>query len=84
MSGVSQSCSARWQQRCGLLLSLLWPLVLIYQDVVALTSLPLPGYQVSSLSDSEVDRPESMFKVFHARHSKVYYFQTDDKQARNR
>jgi len=25
-----------------------------------------------------------MFKVFHARHSKVYYFQTDDKQARNR
>jgi len=52
--------------------------------VVALTSLPLPGYQVSSLSESEVDKPECSFKVFHAKHSKVYYFQTDDKLARNK
>lgn len=48
------------------------------QDVVALTSLPLPGYQVKIADPCEVIQKENMFKVFHEGEKKVYYFQVED------
>lgn len=49
-----------------------------HQDVVALTSLPLPGYQVKIADPCEVIQKENMFKVFHEGEKKVYYFQVED------
>ena len=48
------------------------------QDVVALTSLPLPGYEVKIADPCEVTQKENMFKVFHEGEKKVYYFQVED------
>lgn len=56
-----------------------------HQDVVALTSLPLPGYNVVPVEPKDgIDR-ENTLKVFHnGDSSKVYFLQTEDEASLNR
>lgn len=49
-----------------------------------MTALPLPGYQVSMVAETEIENYERSFKVHHATQQKIYYFQADDKSVRNR
>lgn len=53
-----------------------------HQDVVALTAVPLPGYQVLSVDSVDgIDR-EHTFKIFHK--LKVYYLQAEDESSLKR
>ena len=54
------------------------------KDVVAMTSLPLPGYQVCAADVSEIENADRVFKVYHAMQKKVYYFLADDKATKAR
>jgi FYVE, RhoGEF and PH domain containing 1 len=56
-----------------------------HQDVVALTSLPLPGYKVVPVEPTDGIERENTLKIFHAGDSsKVYYLQTEDETSFNR
>ena len=50
------------------------------QDVVAMTSTPLPGYSVAMATEADdgITR-ENVFKLFHVGMKKVYFFQAEDK-----
>ena len=50
------------------------------QDVVAMTSTPLPGYSVAMATevDDGITR-KNVFKLFHVGMKKVYFFQAEDK-----
>lgn len=53
------------------------------QDVVAMTSTPLPGYTVSVGTKKEYLNPDLVFVISHAS-QKGYYFLVDDTSTRNR
>jgi hypothetical protein len=56
-----------------------------HQDVVAMTSLPLPGYRVSVVrGGSDGTDPEDKFRIYHRGDKKTYYFQADSRTVRNK
>ena len=49
------------------------------QDVVAMTSTPLPGYLVATATEIDGITRDNVFKLFHSGMKKVYFFQAEDK-----